>query len=332
MLPRTSLLLLVLVACDRRRPLEPASTGSAASEPRSEPPSPAAAPARPCTLSEVPLRYPAPKRLVAIGDVHGDVAATRSALKAAGAIDDADRWIGGDLVVVQVGDQLDRGDDEQAILDLLFKLEPEAQAAGGRLIVLLGNHELMNAAGDFRYVTPGALHDFDDVPGLDTSKWTQAPERVRARIAALGPGGPYAKKLAAHNVVVVVGDVVLSHAGILGPYAAKLEEVNRSTRCWLDGQAGGIQDGPPSLTDDDGPTWTREYGGPEVDCSKLQTALATIGAKRMVVGHTVQQRANAQCDGALWRIDVGLGKLYGGPIEVLELLPTTRVISGTRTN
>ena len=42
-----------------------------------------------------------------------------------------------------------------------------------------------------------------------------------------------------------------------------------------------------------------------------------VGVKRMVVGHTVQQHLNSQCDGALWRIDVGLAKLYDGPIEVL---------------
>jgi hypothetical protein len=50
----------------------------------------------------------APKRIVALGDVHGDLSATRRALRLAGAIDDQDRWIGGRLVVVQTGDQLGR--------------------------------------------------------------------------------------------------------------------------------------------------------------------------------------------------------------------------------
>nr|MBA3458249.1 metallophosphoesterase [Deltaproteobacteria bacterium] len=180
-----------------------------------------------CTLAPILARHPAPKRLVAIGDVHGDLAATRSALRAAGAIDAQDRWIGGELVVVQVGDVLDRGDDEQAILDLLFRLEDEAKAAGGALIMLLGNHELMNAAGDFRYVTPGAMTDFDEV--------------AKDRLAALGPGGVYAKKLAAHNVVAIVGDTVFSHAGVLGDWATQIEAVNGSSRCWLDGQSGGPQ-------------------------------------------------------------------------------------------
>jgi hypothetical protein len=47
----------------------------------------------------------------------------RAALRLAGALDEHDHWTGGRLVVVQTGDQLDRGDDEPEILDLLERLE-----------------------------------------------------------------------------------------------------------------------------------------------------------------------------------------------------------------
>ena len=266
----------------------------------------------------IPSRLPAAKRVVAIGDLHGDLAATRSALRAAGAIDAQDRWVGGDLVVVQTGDVLDRGDDEQAILDLLFTLEGEAKAAGGALIALLGNHELMNAAGDFRYVTRGAMTDFDEV--------------AKNRLAALAPGGVYAKKLAAHNVIAIVGDTVFSHAGVLAEWTTQVDEVNRSSRCWLDGQAGGPRDAPPALTSDDSPVWTRAVGLDPADCTAVPAALSALGVTRMVVGHTVQPSINSACDGSVWRIDVGLGKNYGGPIEVLELVPgaAPKVLRGTR--
>ncbi len=53
----------------------------------------------------------------------------------------------------------------------------------------------------------------------------------------------------------------------------------------------------------------------------------------MVVGHTVPPHGiTSACDDKLWRIDVGLGKEYGGPIEVLELTPDAppRVVHGDR--
>ena len=61
---------------------------------------------------DLPTRFPKADRIVAIGDLHGDLAATRRALRVAGAIDEQDQWTGEDLVIVQTGDILDRGGDE----------------------------------------------------------------------------------------------------------------------------------------------------------------------------------------------------------------------------
>lgn len=308
------------IACDRGHPRDEAP-------PKPQPvPGPATSS---CTITPLPVRLPAPSRLVAIGDLHGDLGGTRAALRAAGAIDDHDHWIGGALVVVQTGDVLDRGDDERAILDLIAGLETEARAAGGAFVMLLGNHELMNAAGDFRYVTPAGLHAFDGVPG-GVATPSKVPEQLRSRVAALDPGGGYARRLAQHAVIAIVGDTVFSHAGVLGDWVTRVDDVNQSSRCWLDGQS---TEPPQALTSDDSPVWTRAAGTPTVDCAQVRAALDALQVKRMVVGHTVQDHGiTSACDGALWRIDVGLAKLYGGPIEVLELVPGAppKVVTGTR--
>lgn len=316
------------IACDGgcpRDPVPPTAQPSAPGAHRGSGSTPSS-----CTIAALPLRTPAPARLVAIGDLHGDLGATRAALRTAGAIDDRDRWVGGDLVVVQTGDVLDRGDDEQAILDLIARLEVEARAAGGAFVLLLGNHELMNAAGDFRYVTPAGMHDFDEVAAGKATQSSDVPGRLRNRTIALGPGGIYARRLAGHAVVAIIGDTVFSHAGVLGDWVTHLDDVNRTSRCWLDGQSG---EPPAALTSDDSPVWTRAAGMPAVDCTQVRAALAALAARRMVVGHTVQDRGiTSACDGALWRIDVGLARHYGGPIEVLELVPAAapRVLRGTR--
>ena len=106
-----------------------------------------------------PLFRPAVRRLVAIGDVHGDLRATTEALRAGGVLDDENRWCGGETTVVQGGDQLDRGGDEIAILFLLERLRFEARRAGGELIVMNGNHETLTAAGRFRYAAAASRGD-----------------------------------------------------------------------------------------------------------------------------------------------------------------------------
>ena len=130
---------------------------------------------------------------------------------------------------MQTGDQLDRGDQERAILDLFERLRVDARAAGGAFHALLGNHELMNVRGDLRYVTDGGFADFMDVvayePGDSLMVWDGASgtfraatladfePRQRARMAAFMPGGPYAELLARRQVILQVGDNVFVQIG-----------------------------------------------------------------------------------------------------------------------
>jgi hypothetical protein len=309
------LFLLALAACARTTPEERSPAPETAA-----PAAPTRAAVEVVSLSPR-ISRPAAPRVVAIGDLHGDLDHARRALRLAGAIDDRDRWTGGSLVVVQTGDEIDRGDDDRPILDVVESLKKQAAAAGGELVALLGNHEIMNASLDFRYVTPASfaafsLFDRGDAgplpPGL-------APES-RGRAAAFAPGGPYAKILEGRPFVVKVGDSVFVHGGVLPKHVAYgLDRMNDELDAWLDGKR---PEPPAPLVAEDGPVWTRLYsadqGGP--DCADLGAALAALGARRMVVGHTVQnQGVNSACDGRVWRIDVGLAHYFGGPIEALEI-------------
>ena len=251
------------------------------------------------------LDFPAAELVVALGDLHGDLAATRRALRLAGAIDAHDHWVGGALVVVQTGDILDRGDDERAILDLTDRLRVEARAAGGAFIGLSGNHEVMNVAQDFRYVTPAGFGAF-------------APEG--GRDVAFRPGGSFATRLAERPIVAKVGDTVFVHAGVLPKHVSYgLARMSDEVRAWMLGQRS---EPPAIVVAEDGLIWTRVYSmtGRPADCEQLAQTLAMLGAKRMVVGHTPQSEGiNAACDGRVWRIDVGLAHHYGGPTQVLEI-------------
>lgn len=260
-------------------------------------------------------RSSAPTRVVAIGDLHGDLSATRDVLQLVGAIDERDRWVGGKLTVVQTGDQLDRGDDERGILDLLHRLGEQARAQGGKLLVLNGNHETMNAMGDFRYVTPGAREDFADVDArqLPAEVAAQLPADLRGRAAAFLPGGSYAQQLAERPLIALVDDTVFVHGGVhLDHVKYGIDRINRETAQWLEGSGPA----PDILTAEDGPVWSRIYSEPTPSpqaCQELGRVLEAVGAKRMVVGHTVQRQGiTSACSERVWRIDVGMSSYYGG--------------------
>ena len=317
-----------LAACN---PAPPSGGGMATvpiakAEPRAEAPSvPAAATRAAAQVAGIDaLRVAASGRIVAIGDVHGDLEATRRALRLGGAIDADDRWIGGALVVVQAGDQLDRGDDEQEIVDLFERLVVDARAAGGTFVVLNGNHELMNVLGDLRYVTPGGFRDFEGVAGADPGdpRFAPLPPEQRARAAAFAPGGPYARKLAERHLAAIVGDTVFVHGGILPEQVDGLVALDAGVQAMMRGEAVDRRIAAAAM-DPEGPLWARDFAWteePEV-CARLGDSLAKLGVTRMVVGHTVQQDGiNSACDGRVWRIDVGLAAHYSGPTQVLEIV------------
>ncbi len=308
-------------------------------EAKPDAPTPKAPPSavRPSLTTQAPpltttgYRLPGSARVVAIGDIHGDLMALRGALRLAGAIDTDDRWIGKTLTVVQTGDQIDRGDQDREVLDVLEKLEVDAKAAGGALYVLLGNHELMNAGFDFRYVTRKSFTSFDEFSSHAGAAAEHVLANERGRAAAFAPGGPYALKLAQHLVVAQVGDTLFAHGGVLPEHVDYgLDRINREASAFL---AGKLRELPRVLGGDDAPDWVRVYASPEVDdatCQVLGRVLQQVGAKRLVVGHTVQEHGiSSACQDRVFRIDIGLSAFYGvKPPQVLELTATgARILS-----
>lgn len=208
------------------------------------------------------------RRIVAVGDLHGDLSQTRSALETAGVLssDGQDLWIGGETVLVQLGDILDRGEDEIAILSLLRSLNIQAECTGGAVFQVNGNHETMNVEGDFRYVDPGAfdecihfleyLEGYEDWEeafvgwirvskqwkedqGMSSRQWgpwniLKRPKGIAARSSLFSPGCPLACELARHPVILKVDDWVFCHGGLLPHHVAYgIERMNREVSCWM---------------------------------------------------------------------------------------------------
>ncbi len=201
-----------------------------------------------------------PSRIVAVGDVHGDYAGLLRILQAAELTDSAGRWTGGTATLVQVGDLIDRGPDDRRVLELVMALEEEAARAGGRVVALLGNHEVMNLHGDLRYVAAEAYTSFA-TPGADERLnaayaaylelrpvGAGGPAETRDRFAAVrpagflehreafGPKGRIGKWLRKRPALANIGGVVFVHGGIHPEVASRgLRELNRQIQAELAG-------------------------------------------------------------------------------------------------
>lgn len=232
-----------------------------------------------------PLSGAPGQRIVAVGDLHGDFLAWTTIARAAGLTDPHDHWTGGNAILVQMGDVTDREPDSLKIIRNLQQLQSEAARKGGKVYVILGNHEAMNLLGDDRYTTNGEYAAFSDNQSearrekVYEANRAQAeafyrsgnpkltPEEIRARWMSEHPLGWVEHRLAwqpsgeigqwaSHNPAVLkIGDILFVHGGISAEYSkVPIEEINRRARAAM----AAADDRPNSiLTDPLGPLWYR---------------------------------------------------------------------------
>ncbi len=178
------------------------------------------------------------ERVVAISDIHGAYGAMVRTLQSAQVLDEALSWSGGQTHLVIVGDILDRGPDSRDAMDLLMRLEDEAVADGGRVHVLMGNHEVMNLIGDLRYVSNEEYAAFaaeesaeeregwfkaylrsrvgDDAPFADHRRAfdEKSPPGFFAHRNAFASEGRYGRWLLSKQIMVVIDGTAFVHGGI----------------------------------------------------------------------------------------------------------------------
>lgn len=307
-------------------------------------------------LSSAPLgAQPVPQRVVAVGDLHGDYAAWIDIAKAARLVGPDLKWTGGRTVLVQTGDITDRGPDSLKIIRHLRQIHRQAKAAGGDVVVLLGNHEAMQVTGDLRYVHPGEYAAFADrqserrrSQAYEANKVaieayyrqrdpSLSPAAIRAMWIAdtpLGkvehniawaPNGELGKWAASLPAVAKVGTSLFAHGGISANYAlVPLTEINRRAR---EAVQAGTSDRTAIINDEFGPLWYRGLvtgtgaGGRPTAANELDVALKAFGAKRLVIGHTPSPKGVVvDFDGKLVRIDTGISRAYGGVLGWIEII------------
>lgn len=240
--------------------------------------------------------------LFVVGDTHGFYDELVSGLAAAGLIDEQLRWSGGRSHLVFAGDLTDRGPDVLRLLWFVYRLEREAEQAGGRVHVLLGNHEVMVALGDLRYIHPKELH----VAELHGAAYDHLFD---TRASVIG------RWLASRPAAIRVDRVLIAHGGIAPEYArSSIRAIDDTLRTyvgeelfhrWADTTAVIPMDsaayerrvdffwGPRSLF------WHRGYVQSDSAGAELADVLRRWRADMLVVGHTAVPVIQARYDGSL---------------------------------
>jgi len=221
--------------------------------------------------AKIPCIWTGVEQIVAIGDVHGDYENFLPLLQGTGLVDQSLHWAGGKTHLVQIGDIMDRGTRAKDVLDLLMRLEKEAEAAGGMVHVLIGNHEELNITGatfDYEgYVTIEQLVSFlpEDFRKKQEEKYVSklsAEDKARVEIQDLDLASDenlrlfwdkllqenadakrayvrnfndiYGKWFLQKNAVIKINDIVFCHGGISKEYSSwKLQDINDSLRSEL---------------------------------------------------------------------------------------------------
>ena len=291
------------------------------------------------------------ERIIAIGDVHGDYDNFLAVLKDAEVVNRRGKWVAGEAHVVQVGDIPDRGPDTLKIIRFLQNLEKQAVKAGGRLHLLIGNHEHMNITGDLRYVHPGEYKAFKtrNSPRLRDNYYALVSEglsRQRSELTERGedtshlpivddafkkqwyaehplgfvehrlawqPGGEIFEWVAAHNTVIRINRTLFLHGGLSAELIPMtLSDINDQIRAELRREP---YEGAPLGSADFGPLWYRGLArGDEIaEAANLRAVLEHFDADSIVLGHTPDLNViTPRFGGRVVIIDVGISDHYGG--------------------
>ena len=188
-------------------------------------------------------------------------------------------------------------------LDRNRNLAWQAERDGGKVHVLIGNHEAMNIYGDLRYVDPGKYAAFrtrssrrvrDNFYDGDIEKrkladpefsanrefrqqWEESiPLGMLEHRVAWGPEGEIGSRVRQHNAVIKINRTLFLHGGI-SPEVLDMciTEINEQIRLELN---GGLGEESGLSEEETGPLWYRGLAtnDEEVEKPHLEQVLAHL--------------------------------------------------------
>jgi hypothetical protein len=237
-------------------------------------------------------------KIGAVSDIHGQYDTFIKLLKNNGVIDTQEKWSFGNGHFVVAGDIFDRGPQVTEVLWFLYDLEKQAEKSGGKLHVLLGNHDVMVLNGNLRSVHPKYK---------EISKILETPFNT-----LFNEGTVLGDWLRTRPVLVKINNVLFTHGGLHPDFVNKgmsLHQINNVFKQQL------IESELPKertaigdyLHRNNGPIYYRGYfQGQLATDPQINQLLTHFKIKNIVVGHTTHKQIETRYNGKVIVIDANM--------------------------
>lgn len=253
-----------------------------------------------------PVTYSGVDSIYVVSDIHGELDTLQAVLRNARLIDRSGRWTGSRSHLVIAGDMMDRGADVNGVLWFLYGLEPQIERAGGRLVIVLGNHEVMVMLNDLRYVHPkelavssahGVTYDrmFDPRLSVLGSWLVSKPAAIRIDRVLIAHGGistdylPYTLRSLDDSLAAFTREE-LFYRWADTSYAAPLDSAGLSRRNELFWGERGL-------------LWYRGFADSDTLPAQIDSVLRRFDARLHVIGHTPGPSIRAGYEGRVLMVN-----------------------------
>lgn len=243
-------------------------------------------------LRNEPAEFKKPYKLLAVSDIEGEFNALYQILVRAKVINKRFEWIFGNGHLVIVGDCFDRGQNVMECLWLVYSLEERARREGGYVHFILGNHEIMNLNGDWRYVHP---------------KYATTANHKLGHVALYGGNEELWRWLRTKNIIEKIGDILFVHGGIaidMLNLQLSVDEINNKVRPFYTRSGEPFSD--PLLNvvfNNNSPFWYRGYYQSSASQEQIDKTLMFYKVNTIVTGHTIVDKVSSFFDGKVINVN-----------------------------
>ena len=245
--------------------------------------------------------YPEPEKVIAISDLEGNFYALKKILVGTGVMSPAFKWTFNTGHLVIIGDIFDRGNNVTQLLWLLYELERQAALKGGKVHVLIGNHENMNLRGNTKYVT---------------EKYTSLTDALKLPYKELfGVHTELGRWLRTKNTVVKIGNSIYVHGGLsidMVQNNYSLDDINTIAKKYYGNpDRKNIEEAALVFDTKRGPLWYRGYFKNDVSNKDISKITSYYNVKNIIVGHTVVDKIKTLYKSRIIAIDLKHPKTSG---------------------